>query len=548
MTQQTETTNYSIERLDHLGIVAGVIKDLRIAELIDERLGNYKSESLSAGETVAGMIINGLGFSNKPMTLTPLFFEHCPLPLLFGREDVKASDFNRFKLGRVLDRCHSYGAELLFSEIALQVCRQEQVDTRFNSLDTTSFTLAGDYLAKPDEETVAVTLGYSKDHRPDLKQVMLEMMVTQDGGIPLLGKALNGNASDNTVFNERCELLIDSFKASETPRYLVADSKLYTESNAANLKDLLFITRIPNSIGLVGETIDQALLAPNEWETLDDGRKIQTFEIEHYGMKQRWHVLSSDTSEQRAAQQMDKKVKQEAEAIGKQLFHLQAKRFSCPDDATEAMQTLAKKWKYHDLDGTEVIKYLSYEGKGRPKKGQEPTEIHYQVVGKPKPDAQKIEYLKAKKAHYIVGGNTVPKELSAQEVVNAYKNQSSAERGFRFLKDPLFFVASFFLKKAGRIMGLLMVMLLSLLVYGIAERRMRAHLKEHRETLPNQIHQATATPTLRWVFQLLYGVHCLGISDGKQTHQIIEGLTPLRQKILRLFGSTVANIYQLSYG
>ena len=85
------------------------------------------------------------------------------------------------------------------------------------------------------------------------------------------------------------------------------------------------------------------------------------------------------------------------------------------------------------------------------------------MVGKPKPEAQKIEYLKAKKAHYIVGGNTDPKELSAQEVVNAYKNQSSAERGFRFLKDPLFFVASFFLKKAGRIMSLLMVMLLSLL-------------------------------------------------------------------------------------
>ncbi|WP_140396819.1 DUF4277 domain-containing protein, partial [Crenothrix polyspora] len=61
--------NYSIERLDHLGIVAGVIKDLKIAELIDGRLGTYEGETLSAGETVAGMIINGLGFSNKPMTL-----------------------------------------------------------------------------------------------------------------------------------------------------------------------------------------------------------------------------------------------------------------------------------------------------------------------------------------------------------------------------------------------------------------------------------------------------------------------------------------------
>jgi transposase len=94
-------TNCSVERLDHLGIVAGVIKDLKIIELIDEKLGIYKDESISVGETVAGMIINGLGFSNKPMSLTPLFFEHIPLELLF-REGVKAADFNRFKQGRSL--------------------------------------------------------------------------------------------------------------------------------------------------------------------------------------------------------------------------------------------------------------------------------------------------------------------------------------------------------------------------------------------------------------------------------------------------------------
>ena len=198
-------TNCSIERLDHLGIISGVIKDLKIIELIDEKLGIHKDESISAGETVAGMIINGLGFSNKPMSLTPLFFEHIPLELLF-REGVKADDFNRFKLGRILDRCYSYGAELLFSEIALNVCQQEKVDTKFNSMDTTTFSLTGDYLGETDDDTVEIKLGYSKDHRPDLKQVMLEMMVSHDGGIPLLGKALNGNASDNKVFEERSNL------------------------------------------------------------------------------------------------------------------------------------------------------------------------------------------------------------------------------------------------------------------------------------------------------------------------------------------------------
>jgi len=91
-------------------------------------------------------------------------------------------------------------------------------------------------------------------------------------------------------------------------------------------------------------------------------------------------------------------------------------------------------------------------------------------------------------------------------------------------------------------------MLLSLLVYGIAERRMRACLAEQQETLTNQIKQDTQTPTLRWVFQLLYGVNRLEISTAEQKQQVIDGTTPLRQKILRLFGKSVADIYQISYG
>jgi len=173
MPAENTVATYSIERLDHLGIVAGVIKDLKIVELIDERLGIYPGESLSAGETVAGMIINGLGFSNRSLYLTPLFFKHCPLWLLF-REGVKADDFNRFKLSRILDRCHGYGTESLFSEIALQVCRQEKVDTRFNHLDTTSLALSGEYLGKIDDDTVTIALGHSKSKVAPIVQTIFK--------------------------------------------------------------------------------------------------------------------------------------------------------------------------------------------------------------------------------------------------------------------------------------------------------------------------------------------------------------------------------------
>ncbi|MCP4458355.1 MAG: IS1634 family transposase, partial [Cytophagales bacterium] len=257
-------TKYSVERIDHLGIVAGTIKDLGLVELIDSHLGHYEDETLSAGETVAGMILNGLGFSNKPLSLTPLFFQNCPLSLLF-REGVNADDFNRFKIGRVLDRLHNFGTEALFSHIAVDVCEQEHVDFRFNHLDTSAFSLTGEYLPDSDEQAISITHGHSKDHRPDLKQVMLEMMVTQDGGIPTLFKSLDGNSSDNTVFQERAAALIKEFEQSETPRYIVADCKVYTRNNAQNLSKLLFVTRIPQNIQKVTDIIIQALDTPDKW-------------------------------------------------------------------------------------------------------------------------------------------------------------------------------------------------------------------------------------------------------------------------------------------
>ena len=95
---------------------------------------------------------------------------------------------------------------------------------------------------------ILITHGSSKDHRPDLKQAVLELMVSQDGGVPLLSKSWDGNASDTKVFQERAQTLMTTFKNSPSPRYVVADCKLYHKDNAENLKALPFITRIPHTL------------------------------------------------------------------------------------------------------------------------------------------------------------------------------------------------------------------------------------------------------------------------------------------------------------
>ena len=158
-----------IERFDHFGLIACAIKDLGLIEMLDSRLVPDEQEVITPGEAVAGMILNGLGFTHRPLSLTPQFFANKPLDLLF-HDGVEAEMCHRFKLGRTLDEVHAYGCDLLFSELALAVCTREGIDQRFNHLDTTSFSLSGDYVPESDAQAITITHGYAKDHRPDLKQ------------------------------------------------------------------------------------------------------------------------------------------------------------------------------------------------------------------------------------------------------------------------------------------------------------------------------------------------------------------------------------------
>jgi hypothetical protein len=91
------------------------------------------------------------------------------------------------------------------------------------------------------------------------------------------------NPGECEIFQERAQALMATFQSAPSPRYVVADAKLYSEDNAANLKKLGFITRIPGTLTLVTHVIAQALRG-NTWQRLDETTRYQAIELCHYGM------------------------------------------------------------------------------------------------------------------------------------------------------------------------------------------------------------------------------------------------------------------------
>jgi transposase len=201
---------------------------------------------------------------------------------------------------------------------------------------TTRFSLTGASLPDRDAHAIGIPHGDSQAPRPALKQAVLELMVSQDGGIPCVSKSWDGNTSDTRVVQERAEALISACKSTPSPRSLVADATLSCEDTAAHLAQLGCITRIPATLKVVAQVMSQALQW-DPWQPVAPKTHYQPLALCHYGRVQRWLVVSAPAAFERAEAPLQKAAQRTAEALQPQLFHLQAKRFGTPQAAQEAL-------------------------------------------------------------------------------------------------------------------------------------------------------------------------------------------------------------------
>lgn len=540
--QEVMSSEIKVQRLEHLGLVAGMCNEIGLVEYINSKLPSCSADKkLSYGQLVQGMVLNGLGYISQPLYMYPEYMKDKPLSRLIG-DGVQPEDFNQHSLGRALDQLYKAGVSELYSEFACKVIDHLGLAINSLHLDSTSFHVDGDNYANASKarEAIKIVQGYSRDHRPDLNQVVLNLIVDNQAGIPIYLKVQDGNVNDKSGFADILKEHTSSLKAALNNRYVVGDSAMYTPESikAINNNESYFVTRVPSTITAAKELI----FAQNKAAMIDLGNGYSAKEIttEYAGVKQRWITIFSEKAFAREIKTADKQILNNSEKEMKQFIKLQTQAFACEEDALKSLNSFIKKCKFITIPEFKITPIGRYDNKGRPKKDAVPDSYQYLIEGSCYIKLETREIIRKDKGFFILATSDLAEEFIMGEVLEVYKSQQSVERGFRFLKSPEFFTSSFYLKKPERIEALLMIMTLCLLVYCALQHKIRQKLVEHKVLFKDQLGHDYQNPTARWVFFCFTGI-CFVTIHG--IHSTITQLQNRHLEILSVLGEQYQKIY-----
>ena len=404
-------------------------------------------------------------------------------------------------------------------QVALALVKKYDISTETLHLDSSSFHVHGEYNTHdPQSEEnseprcIEITYGYSRDSRPDLKQFTIDLICSGDGDIPLWIKTDSGNASDTEQF---AKILQQFRKAIDWNSLFVSDCAFYSRENLALSSNIKWLTRVPLTLKAAQKFVNQI---PGEEliASYTEGYRYSAHFHNDSGIEQRWLLVESAKRRESDLKKLDKNLEKAAQKLASELRQLSRQTWACIPDARRAAQKLFKKAKYHQLGEIEIEEI-------RPTSGSQNQEQAYRVRATASESAEKLAPLNIAAGRFILATNILDENaLSHEEMLSHYKGQQAVERGFRFLKDPMFLTDSVFLKSPQRIEALGLIMGLCLLVYSLGQRQLRSELQRREATVPNQLGRPTQRPTLRWIFQCFQAIHVFDLGKGVEVSNLNE--------------------------
>lgn len=560
-------------RLEHLPIIGQALARLGLRDVVDGQCPPDPRLLVTHGECVEAMIVAILLGKHTLYDIGDLLQPY-DLDAAFGWK-FDPSSLNDERFGRTLEALSAAGLMPINAGATLRAVKVYALDLARMHLDTTSILVHGEYEDSEEPEDPEspdaiphVTRGYSKDHRPDLKQIVFGLSVTADGSVPIYGRVASGNRTDSEELRYTMRRIRDVLP-DPTGTTLVGDSKFFCGETIRLAREFgfHFVTMLPRGVGLWGEAYAayrEALAAGNEptllkgveivdeegnqvsktWKGFSLDRKYSWTEGE--GDEKRDHelglralVVESSSLIQQKLPMIEGRREKERARIAKSATKLATRAFKCEEDAERAgaakRDRLASDFFQLALEVTSEKRALKRDRPGRPCADEErETETVWRVRLTVVDEHTSLDELAHRDGCFVLV-TSHPREgpgaRTDAEVFAEYQAQHGVEACMHWLKGPLA-VAPIFLKTPERVAALGVVYVLALMVYALIQRDMRRRLAAKKELVPGN-KGWTDQPTTEVIFRLFRGVSTMRIGDGGPI--LVTNLTTAQVDAMQLF-------------
>lgn len=539
--------------LDIGGWVMGEIKQSGLIEAVDKALPKTSNnKTLSNGETLALLLVKHASSTPSPLSALPAYAATIPMAAWLENPKLDPTMFNRFVVSELFDDLMEFGPSRFFSLCASALLRAYDLSSVDScNFDSSSFHWhgallvfdpltdpkvlkrieEGDQMLAEDQSELVVTFGYSRDNRPQDRQINVMMATVWIPGtampVPICAYPFSGNGNDIAQFPE--------FIANAAPRikeacpnmtFLVCDSAgaTYKAVKACLEAGLHQITRLTDSTTSARLAFKKAAEGQVQWQEIvakgDEGQEDQVIvkvaEVGTHvfkGHKKKGEtdiagkmlLVNTEAMRGKKTETINHRAEKEQRKAAADINAIAAE---CLPDAQRDLKNVVNNLKFCTLSQVEFYEEHRYCKRGRPKKDAEPEKTEYRVRAVVERNESAIQDAIEQELLYVLW--TSDMDASPLTIYSKYHQQADVEGCWKSLKDPSQFANTFYVKTAKHIAAYTIVMSLALLAQRLAMNSIRKIVEARKQAMPRLSHSnPTLTPawtTLRVGFQLA-GIH-----------------------------------------
>jgi transposase len=558
-------------------ILQHYIQKMGLIEIVDRLVPKRANRQISNGEMVAAVMMYLLNDGRALYRMGQWAQETAILRSVFSA--YQDGDWTDDRIGDTLDNLYKKNLEAIQGAISCHIVEEFGIKLDEIHYDTTSVSLWGTYDASAQQPAVVITFGYNKDHRSDLRQVVMGMAVSGDGGVPVISGTHNGNTSDSVLpipYWERLRRVV-----GRSNFCFVGDCKIVSESTLAHLcgQDGQFLAPMPLSVGeqemLVAQMNSGRLhLTPvhieNELRPIYERRTDCTSNRQRsLAEDEEGEELTQDTYEvcEQAFEIVDTQGRlrtlrklivynpalaatkaktrerhmSKAEVMLEKLRQRLNKRALKTQPAIEAaVNEILHSCKVPALLDVTVLRRVESIRK-KVSRGRPSANSQYVMVDKITYDLQvarnqhAIQQKRLTDGFFLMATNMDKRQWTPEKLLSLYKRQYKVERVFHLMKTPLA-VSPMLLAKPARICSMLFIMTLALQLYTLIQRQVAQQLLLRNLPLhglmPNKIQ--TWRPQTGFLLAAFDNINLVELFTHESSSSVLTTLNPLQREILQL--------------